>query len=134
MSFKELCKNLESKIKNSYEQGVTIPDAELLAAEFLAAQIKVSEELKVADLDARMRKSGVKAVRAAIYMEAATKDQKKPSDVLLAAMVDMNQVVQSEQDDLDKAEVERDDLERYYSIFQQAHIYFRGIAKGNFGG
>jgi hypothetical protein len=134
MSFKDLCKDLEEKIKQSYESGVTVSEAEKLAGEFLSAQIQVSEELKVLDLDSRMRKSGVKAVRAAIYMEAATKDAKKPSDVMLDAMVNMNPVVQKEQDELDRAEVSRDALERYYNIFQNAHIFYRGIAKGNFGG
>ena len=46
MSFKELCTNLEEKIKNSYEQGVTGTEAEKLAGEFLVAQLIVSEELK----------------------------------------------------------------------------------------
>jgi hypothetical protein len=79
-----------------------------------------------------MRKAGVKGVRAAIYLDAATKDPKKPSDVMLAAIVDTNDVVQGEQNELDKAEVKRDELERYYNIFRESHIYFRGISKGKF--
>lgn len=134
MSFKELCQQLENKIQQSYTEGVTLEVAEKLAAEFLHVQMIISTELKKADLDARMRKTGVKALRAAIYMEAATKDPKKPSDVLLQAMVDMNELVQKEQNEYDKAEVETADLERYYNIFQNAHIYYRGIAKGNFNG
>lgn len=133
-TFKSMCESLEKEIQDSYTNGVTVVEAERLAGNFLHAQIKVSEELKSLDLDARMRKSGVKAVRAAIYMEAATKTDKKPSDVLLEATVNMNELVQGEQDSLDKAEVERDHLERYYNIFQQAHLHFRNIAKGTFGG
>lgn len=127
-------KHLEAKIQNSYTEGNTLEEAEKLAAEFLHAQMKVSDELKNLDLDARMRKSGVKAIRAAIYMDAATKDPKKPSDVMLDAIVNMNDLVQGEQNELDKAEVERSALERYYDIFGNAHIFFRGVAKGNFGG
>lgn len=132
MSFIKLCEQLETKIQNSYVDGLTMEAAEQLAGEFLYAQIKVSAELKKADLDCRMRKTGVKAVRAAIYMEAATKDPKKPSDVMLAAMVDMNDIVQGEQTEYDKAEVDKDALERYYNIFREAHIYYRGVAKGKF--
>lgn len=132
MSFKQLCNDLEKQIQESYESGVTMDDAEKLAAKFLYAQLQVSAELKKADLDSRMRKSGLKAVRAAIYMEGATKDPKKPSDVMLGSMVDMNELVIGEQEGFDTAEVNRDELERYYNIFSNAHIYYRGIAKGKF--
>lgn len=131
---KNLLEQLEAKIQNAYTEGTTLEQAEKLAGEFLYAQLQIANQLRKADLDARMRKSGVKAVKAAIYMEAATKTDKKPSDVMLAAIVDMDKVVQSEQDGLDAAEVERATLERYYDIFVNAHIFFRGVAKGNFGG
>lgn len=130
--FKELCVELEGKIQKSYEEGVTMEEAEKLAGQFLHSQMQVSEELKAKDLDARMRKSGLKAVRAAIYMEAATKDPKKPSDVMLEAIVNLNDVVQAEQNSFDSSESEKDNLERYFSIFQAAHVHFRTVAKGRF--
>lgn len=133
MTFKTLCDQLETKIQASYEEGVTVEQAEKLAAEFLGAQFKVSTELRREDLNSRMRKSGLKAIRAAVYMEAATKDQKKPTEAALASLVDMNELVQGEQTALDTAEVSRDDLKRYYDIFTNAHIFFRGVAKGQFG-
>lgn len=135
--FEKMCEQLEAKIVDSYEQGISMPEAEKLAGEFIYAQLQVSSELKKADLDSRMRKSGVKAIRAAIYTESAKPslpDGKKPTEAALAALVDSNELVSGEQNGLDKAEVERDNLERYYSIFQNAHIHFRGIAKGSFGG
>jgi hypothetical protein len=132
---------LVEKIKKSYENGVTMEEAERLAGEFLVAQIKVGEKLKDADLDARMRKTGVKAIKASVYMEGAApadpkkaSDFKKPSDVLLNAQVDLNAVVQKEQDELDKAEVTRDELKNLLSVFHEAHIHFRSIAKGSFSG
>lgn len=131
-NFEKLCKSLEDKILKSYEEGSTLEEAERLASEFLYAQLQVSQELKRVDLDSRMRKSGLKAVRAAVYMEAVTKADKKPSDVLLEQLVNTNELVNSEQDAYDKAEVERDHLERYFSVFNNAHIHFRGIAKGKF--
>lgn len=134
MKFQELCDQLTDKIKQSYEEGITVEQAEKLAGEFLYGQICVGTELKNADLDARMRKTGVKAVKASVYMEGATATDKKPSDTLLNAQVDLNEIVQKEQDALDKAEVRRDELKNLLSVFQEAHIFMRTIARGGFGG
>ena len=81
-----------------------------------------------------MQKSGLKAIRSTIYLDEVSKADKKPSDVLLEAIVNINEVVQGQQNALDLSEVTRDELNRYYSIFQNAHIHFRSIAKGSFGG
>jgi len=129
---KELYEELQQNIKDTYEQGVTLDEAEKLAAKFLYAQMEVSAQLKTAQLDARMRKSGVKAVRAAVYLDGATKGDKKPSDVLLQALVDRDEMVANEQKAYDTAEVEANELENYLVVFREAHIYFRGISKGRF--
>lgn len=126
----ELCKKLEDEIKDSYESSITLQEAEKLAAKFLYAQMQVASELKNIDLDARMRKSGVKAVKAAVYMKLATATDKKPSDVMLQNQVDLDVIVQKEQDGLNKAEVDKELLERYLSIFKESHIYYRTISKG----
>jgi hypothetical protein len=132
MDFKTRCENLEAEISNIYTKGIGIDDAEKLAAEFLSAQFQVSKELKNADLDARMRKSGLKALRASVYMEAATKGDKKPSDTLLENLVTSHELVQKEQEAYDKAEVDSADLQRYYEIFREAHIFLRGVSRGRF--
>ncbi len=132
MNFKELCQSLENKIKASYEEGVTLDEAEKLASEFLYAQLRVSQELANRDLDARMKKTGVKAVRAAIYMDAASKGEKKPTEAALSAIVDTNDVVQSEQNSLDEAEVATSELQRIFSVFKEAHVHFRQLSKGKF--
>lgn len=132
--FIEFCSALQDKIKDSYEQGVTTEAAERLAGEFLNAQLVVAEELREADLDSRMKKTGVKAIRAIVYMEAATKDTKKPSDVLLEHLINSSELVVLEQKKYDEAEVLRDSLQNYFNIFKEAHIHFRSIAKGSFGG
>jgi hypothetical protein len=124
---------LESLIIASYESGVTLPEAEQLAGRFLAAQLRVSEELRKTDLDSRMKKSGVKSLRAAAYLDECSKVEKKPSDVLLGAIVDSSPTVLEEQGAFDEAETARDELERLYSIYQNAHIHFRTIAKGSMG-
>lgn len=134
-NFSQMCKALEAKIQVSYEEGVTVAEAEKLAAEFLHAQLRVSDELKAQDLSARMRKSGLKAVRAAIYLEIVQKSEgKKPTESNIGALVDSDELVTGEQNAMDTAEVERDALERYYNVFGNCHIHFRNISKGNFGG
>ena len=125
---------LIADIQKSYEEGVTVEEAERLAGKFLHAQIMVSEELRKADLDARMRKSGVKAVRAAVYMSNATKSEKKPSDTYLEAIINMDEIVIGEQKALDEAEVLVDQLKTHLSVFKEAHIHFRSIAKGAMNG
>lgn len=130
--FKELCKELEGKIQKSYEEGTTLEEAERLAAEFLYAQLAVSSELKAADLDSRMRKSGVKSVRAAVYLDIVNKADKKPTEAQIEHTINVTELVNSEQNGLDAAEVERDELTRYYNVFREGHIYYRGISKGKF--
>lgn len=124
-----LCEELLAQIEASYEQGIGLEEAERLAGKFLAAQMHVANAMRDADLDSRMRKSGVKAIRAAVYLENATKSDKKPSDVLLQAIVDKEQVVQSAEEQQHAAEVERNRLQNFFEIFGNAHIHYRGIAK-----
>lgn len=131
-AFQAMCDELTAAIKRSYEEGVTVEEAERLAGQFLHAQLVVSGELRKADLDYSMRKSGTKAVRAAVYLESATKGDKKPSDVMLNAIVDVNDLVQGEQSRMDEAEAHRDFLQNHLNVFRDAHIHFRGIAKGKF--
>lgn len=119
-------------IKTAYESGVTLEEAERLAARFLHAQISVAEELRVADLDARMRKNGLKAVKSAVRTEEVKKHEKKPTEGALEDVVNMNELVSGEQEAFDVAEVERDRLQNYLSIFKDAHIFFRGVSKGRF--
>jgi mevalonate kinase len=125
---------LIEKIKSSYESGITTIEAEKLAGEFLYAQIQVSTQLAKQDLDAKMRKSGVKAVRSAVRSEEVKKHDKKPTESALDDVVNLNEIVQAEQDKLDNAEVSRDELERLYNIFRESHLHFRSIARGSFGG
>lgn len=130
--FALLCEELTQALKDSYQQGVSLEDAEKLAGKFLYAEILVSDELRKADLNSRVRKQGVKALRAALYMEEAKKTDKKPSDTWIEAAVNMNELTSSEQNGLDEAEIERDRLQSYFNIFKEGHIFMRGIAKGRF--
>lgn len=130
----KLFQELEQSIQDAYDIGASLEEAEKLASKFLYAQIKVSEQLQQADLNSRMRKSGLKAVKAAVYNDSVSKSDKKPTESQLEHTINSNELVNGEQDELDKAEVNRDALARYYSIFQNAHIHFRSIAKGPFNG
>lgn len=132
MKFQEKLKALEKKIIDTYEAGVSLDEAEKLAAEFLHAQISVSSELTKADLDARMKKSGNKAVRSTAYLEIVSAADKKPTEAQISAFIETDKAVAGQQDLLDKAEVALAELERYYDIFTQAHVYYRNLAKGRF--
>lgn len=131
-NLKHLCEVLTNEIKKSYEESITIDEAEKLAGKFLHAQLAISSALVKKDLDARIRKTGVKAIKAAIYLSEVQKVDKKPSDSMLEAYVNSNELVQKEQDGFDKAEIERDELQNYFNVFKEAHIFYRGISKGRF--
>lgn len=130
MTFKETCDELEGLIPDCYQNGVTLGQAESLAGRFLEAQLIVSHELTKLDLDARMRKTGVKAIRATIYLAECGKSDKKPTEGMLAALIEANPDLSAEQDGLDKAEVDRDELKRLMDVYSNAHIFFRTIMKG----
>jgi hypothetical protein len=132
VSFQSLYKRLQSVIQQSYKEGTTLGEAEKIAAEFLDAQLIVAEELKKADLDARLRKSGVKAIKGAIYLDIVQKAEKKPTEAQISAMIDTDKIVIDEQNALDQAEVDREELERNYNTFRDGHIYYRGISRGKF--
>lgn len=134
MTFDEKCQQLEAKIINTYTSGVSLEEAEKLAAEFLGAMLLVSDELKKADLSARMHKTGVKAVRAALYQDAVKGQDRKPTETAIQSSIDSNDTLISEQNSYDSAEVDKASLDRYYDIFSNSHIFFRGVAKGSFGG
>lgn len=119
-------------IQKAYEESPTLEEAEKYAALFLDAQIKVAAELRSVDLDARMRKSGTKALKASVLLDAATRGDKKPADSLLNAIVDSDSLVQESQLGLDKAEVLVAELENYLHVFKESHVYFRSVSRGKF--
>ncbi len=127
-----LCTELEESIKVAYEGGVTLDEAERLASKFLYAQMQLATALQSADLDSRMKKSGLKAIKAAVYLEEVSKSDKKPSDTFLQNVVEINSLVIDAQGLHDKAEVDHDKYQNYFIIFKEAHVHFRGIAKGRF--
>ena len=130
MTLRETIQDLEKKIQNSFN-GITTVEAESLAAQFLYGQILVSAELTRADLDARMRKTGTKAIRAAVYMGAEDKAEKKLTEAGKEAVVTTNDMVQKEQDALDKAEVSKAELERLYDTFKTAVFFYTAVMKSN---
>lgn len=130
MKFQEYRLEIETKIAAAYENMPTLGDAESLALYFLQARLIVGTELRRVSLDARMRKTGVKAVKAAVLIDAATAGDKKPADSILAALVDSNEKVQAEQFAFDTAEVDANDLQNLLEVTKEAHIFMRGLAKG----
>lgn len=123
---------LESEIILAYERGITIPEAERIATKTLSGMLMLTEELKIVSLDSRMKKAGVKATRASVFLSEVRKHDKKPSDSMLDNVVSGNEQVQNEQTKFDEAEVNYEYLENYMTILREAHIHFRSISKGRF--
>ena len=132
MNHKQLFNELETEIQQAYTDSITIDAAEKLAAKALHAQIVISRELQKCDLDSRMRKSGLKAVRAAVYLDEVSKADKKPTESALEHMLNINELVTKEQDGFDRSDAEKEELQRCYNILKDAHIYFRNIGRGKF--
>ena len=125
------CRALEDKIREAYESSITMAEAEKLAGEFLGAQMVIARELQSASLNSRMRKQGVKALKATLYLSAVKASDKKPTEATLTATIDSSPLVESEQKAFDAAEVEAEALENYLRIFEQAHHYFKQLSKSN---
>lgn len=123
---------LESVFQETYSGNTTIEEAERLAARFLGEMMRVSARLRILGLDVRMKKSGLKAVKGTRYLEEARGSDKKPSDVLIGAVLDTDELVHSAQGALDTAETEQEDLERQYGVFKEAHVFYRGMGRGKF--
>lgn len=132
MLFKQFCDDLEQETIASYEEGVTLEHAEKLAGKSLVAMSKVSDEIKVAGLDARMRKRGFKAIKSAVRMSEVKKHDKKPTEGQLEDIVNTDKLCMDEEEALDTAIENKEELERKFLIFKETHVHFRGISKGRF--
>lgn len=129
-----LCEELKVAIEKAYSEGITIPDAERLAARTLIVRLGLADSIKSASIDSKMKKHGVKAIRGAVYMDIISKSDKKPTEAALEAQVNLDAIVGKEEEAYATAEADYYHLTAYLDVFKDAHIYFRGIAKGTFEG
>ncbi len=127
-------KDLLALIERTSEEGVTLEEAERAAAMSLGIMNTISESLKTMDKDVRYRKAGLKAIKSAVRLEAikSADGGRKPTEGQLEDAVNMSEIVQGEQDAFDTSEVDKEELERQYSICKESHLYFRGISRGRF--
>lgn len=121
-------------VQAAYRTGTTLEEAEKHAARFLEAQLNVASELAKLDIDARMKKNGMKAAKAQVYLDLCGKSEKKPSDTFLEQQVTLDKTANVAVDLYEYADARRENLMLFLGIFKDAHIYFRGIAKGNYSG
>lgn len=126
--------DLVSEIEKASDEGLTTEHAERVAATALFVMNSLSEVLTSADKNARMRKQGLKAIKSAVRQEEIKRHDKKPTESQLDDVVNLDKLVQGEEASYDDAEIERDELERQYSIARESHLYFRSVSKGTFGG
>ena len=125
---------VQALVDRAYDEEITMQEAEKLATRLLSVQMTIAKELATVKLDARMRKSGVKAVKAVAYLDEVKKHDKKPSDSYLEHVVNTNENVNKEQDAFDAADVNAETLETLLSVFKEAHIHFRSISRGAYNG
>jgi hypothetical protein len=123
---------LRKAVEDAYSHGVSIEDAERMAAQTLSAQLDIAAALATADLDSRMKKNGMKTMKAKVYMEEIGKHDKKPSEGFLDQAVALDQTVAAATDMYEQADAYKEELTLYFGIFKDAHIFFRGISKGNY--
>ncbi len=121
-------------VKAAYVTGTTMEEAERHAARFLEAQLSIASNLATLDLSARMKKNGMKAARAQCYITECSATEKKPSDTFLEQKVQLDPFVCKAVDLFETADARRENLAIYLGIFKDAHVFFRGIAKGVYNG
>jgi hypothetical protein len=124
--------SLKAEFERAYNGDVTMDEAEKLAAKFLTAQMEVAERLRGGRLDTKIRKRGLKSMKSQVRMDEIKKHDKKPTEGFLEDVVNLDPQVSALEDAFDLAEVETEYLETILGIFKDAHIYFRGTAKGRF--
>ncbi len=117
-------------VKAAYVSGTTMEEAERHAARFLEAQLNVCAELASLDLDARMKKNGMKAARAQCYMDICSAAEKKPTETAIESQITLAPLVNAAVDLFDRADARRENLTLYLSVFKDAHIHFRTIMRG----
>ena len=125
-------KELKATIDRVYNEGCTVLEAERLAAKTLSVRLEISDRIKEVDLDARMKKHGIKAIRAKEYMDELAKYDKKPAEGLLEHAVNLSELVGAAEGLYNNADTEVDRLKTYLGVFSDAHIFFRTIAKGSY--
>ena len=123
---------LKDIITKAYEEGVTIPQAEKLAAKTLVARMALADAIQTLDLDARMKKHGAKAIRGEVYLTEVKAHEKKPTESALESAVNLNDQVLEAETSFAEAETSKNRLSIYEDVVKDAHIYFRTIAKGSF--
>lgn len=119
-------------IQDSADSPFDIREAEKAGGTALAVMNALSAQLTDADRNRRMRKRGVKAIRSAVRMEEIKKHDKKPTESFLEDTVNLSKIVADQEEAFDDSEVSTEELERQFSIAKEAHLFFRGVARGRF--
>lgn len=130
---KKLIEKLQARIQEVYEDGVTVTKSEDITHELADAEFKLVTMITPLDMDVRMRKHGVKQIRAAVYLDIIKNSEKKPTESQLAAMVDSDALVTEAQNSYDEAESLLAEAERLLDAVHNSQVVFRTLMKeGNF--
>lgn len=121
------------EIQKASEEGVTVEHAERVAATSLFVMNSLSERLRDADKDRRMRKRGLKAIKSAVRSEEVKRHERKPTESQLEDVINLSPIVASEEEAFDDAEVSTEELDRQFGIAKESHLFFRSVSRGTFG-
>jgi hypothetical protein len=123
---------LVALIQQAADEGLTLEGAEKAAGVALGVMNDLSAKLAAADLDRRMRKRGLKAIKSAVRTEEVKRHEKKPTESALEDVINLSPLVCGEEEAFDTAEVNTEELERQFAIAKESHLYFRGASRGRF--
>ena len=132
MNLNKTLQELQDTIARAYTEGVTMQEAERLAAHTLSVRLQIADHIKSSDLDARMKKHGVKAIRAQVYLEQIAANEKKPTEAWLESAVNMSDLVKAEETLYAESDTDTRRLETYSDVLKDAHIFFRKVMGGSF--
>lgn len=136
-SFIPKYQELRADLKLVSDEGVSLEDAERLAAKFADALLELGGmdgHIQRAVLDAKLKKGSYKTFRAKVYLDTVNASEKKPTETMIESIILTNADVSKAEDAYHKAEEYAESLKRTYDVFRDVHIYFRGVAKGAFNG
>jgi hypothetical protein len=126
---KDLIEQLQKRVSEVYENGTTVSQSEEITHELADAEFKLVTMITPLDLDARMRRHGVKQIRAAVYLDIIKNSEKKPTEAQIAAMVDSDSLVSDAQKGYDGAEAALAEAERLLDAVHNSQVVFRTLMK-----
>jgi len=125
-----LINKISKELKIAHSQKYDATQAELTAALVLDAQKELSEFLSDAELISKEKKAEVERVEAERYYFYKENSESKTSDVALTRLVSKDELVLTAKKEQYSAESDFSKYKNLFGMLKDAHVFFRGLAKG----